>query len=481
MIETQNTQIKLRSGKVITLNDQQEEGLQKMHHWLHNEPEELFFCLSGYAGTGKTTIVQHLLPGLLINVAVTAPTHKAKRQIETTTHRKGSTIQQLLGLSPNVMLENFNINKPEFKQLKEPTIRDYKLIILDEASMLNKDLFQVLIDSAKQHKVKILFMCDEAQLPPVNEIISPVINSDLITRRHQLTHVERQAGDNPLMLMYDSIRNNLSAGSDPFEYTSKLDNGVGISFNRNLSVFGNQVVSTFASKEAEQDMLYCRVLCWTNERVAFWNKAIRSALYLHKTGNGTKVSPEEAKGWTLFMPGDLLMSYTQSVLENSGEYKVIAVEKRLEVVSYGAKNSLSIGVNCFILTLYDAVINCNYVVKVVNPEQEDERAFLVAFDYFIGEAKAIPRRDKYAWSNYFNFKQKYLLIRDIKDSFGKLIIRKDLDYGYALTVHKSQGSTYTKVFFDMADADKNRNNLERNKLKYVALSRPTTAAHVLVA
>jgi ATP-dependent exoDNAse (exonuclease V) alpha subunit len=58
-------------------------------------------------------------------------------------------------------------------------------------------------------------------------------------------------------------------------------------------------------------------------------------------------------------------------------------------------------------------------------------------------------------------------------------ISKDFDYGYAITVHKSQGSTYTNVFVDEADIDTNKKHAERNKLKYVAFSRPTDVVHCL--
>ena len=70
-------------------------------------------------------------------------------------------------------------------------------------------------------------------------------------------------------------------------------------------------------------------------------------------------------------------------------------------------------------------------------------------------------------------------MEDLRGSSGGLIVKKDLDYGYAITIHKSQGSTYTNVMINEDNVDKNSNNEERNKLKYVALSRPTDKAYVL--
>ena len=59
------------------------------------------------------------------------------------------------------------------------------------------------------------------------------------------------------------------------------------------------------------------------------------------------------------------------------------------------------------------------------------------------------------------------------------VIKKDLDYGYAITGHKSQGSTYSHVFVMENDINENWVLKERNQIKYVALTRPTTSAMVL--
>ena len=55
----------------------------------------------------------------------------------------------------------------------------------------------------------------------------------------------------------------------------------------------------------------------------------------------------------------------------------------------------------------------------------------------------------------------------------------DLRYAYALTVHKSQGSSFEQVYVDVRNIGVNRSALERNKLCYVALTRAQKRVFIL--
>ena len=49
----------------------------------------------------------------------------------------------------------------------------------------------------------------------------------------------------------------------------------------------------------------------------------------------------------------------------------------------------------------------------------------------------------------YEFKKKYLLAANIINARGVSIYDRDIDYGFAITSHKSQGSTYDNVFVDV--------------------------------
>jgi ATP-dependent exoDNAse (exonuclease V) alpha subunit len=194
----------LPNGKKIIFNEEQTAGLVKIQEWLYKRDGVNCMTLSGFAGTGKSTIIKKILDKYKLGVVVTAPTHKAKKVISNTTDKEGKTLHGLLGLRPDVELSDFNPNEPQFSPIAAPRINDYNLVIVDEASMINKDLFKLILEQIKDTRTKVLFMGDSAQLPPVGEDISQVFLDNTIDI-HQLTKIERQKDTNPLLLTFDLI------------------------------------------------------------------------------------------------------------------------------------------------------------------------------------------------------------------------------------------------------------------------------------
>src|SRR5271157_3562996 len=97
-----DNQLLLSSGKLITFNTEQFEGLSKIKLWLKDK--KTFFTLAGYAGTGKSTMIKKVLDFYRYGVVVSAPTHKAKKVIMNMTNKEGQTLHGLLGLRPDVDL-----------------------------------------------------------------------------------------------------------------------------------------------------------------------------------------------------------------------------------------------------------------------------------------------------------------------------------------------------------------------------------------
>jgi hypothetical protein len=75
---------------------------------------------------------------------------------------------------------------------------------------------------------------------------------------------------------------------------------------------------------------------------------------------------------------------------------------------------------------------------------------------------AIVDKDREKWKKYYAEKERFA----------------DVQYGYAMTVHKSQGSTYSEVFIHEIDIELNKRIVERNQCRYVAYSRASKVVHV---
>ena len=467
MIE--KNQLKLPSGKIITFNAEQFDGLNKMNHWLKNDGN--IFTLAGFAGTGKSTIVKKILDTYHRGVVVSAPTHKAKKVIMNTTGRDGTTLQALLGLRPDLDLDNFNPNDPKFNPIAIPKITDYNFIIIDEASMINKELYDMILELTSNSRTKILFTGDPAQIPPVGERASAVFNQDQTKLFHQLTKIERQNDTNPLAFIYDALRNNLTSIDGGFKRISKMnDIGEGVIFTVNKRKFRTAVLDKYSSDEFKKDTDFAKVIAWKNDTVMASNGVIRKELL----GEDTDIVEE----------GDLLMAYRSvsaenqryNIIENSADYRVVRKDN-LEENAYGIKG--------FPVQLREDLSKGRFKhenVFIIDANDHDNlHLYGEMHDFF----RDMGKSNKKNWKKYYEFRRSNILMKKIDKYRNGLyrpdseIIAKDIDYGYAITCHKAQGSTYSHVFVMENDINLNWQMKERNQIKYVALTRPELTATVL--
>lgn len=441
----------------------QDEAISDITAWSYDK-DSLTHTLSGAAGTGKSTVVEEILKHVKqkYGVCVSAPTHKAKLVISQKTGEQAETIQKLLGLRPDFDVENFDPNKLRFGRKNKPKIGDYSLIIVDEASMINSELFRLLVDQAIAYQTKVLFVGDALQLPPVGERHSLVFNPLAIDGISTLRTPARQKPSNPLTVLLLALRNDLDFCNENFEYlTNAIDtfelaksnnlmekisanpratfqvirkkfpqlmNGnEGYIFTPNSSAFRTSMLEAFKSPEFNDNIDFAKYIAYTNMSVADNCKFVRNHL----------VDTNEP-----LIVGDYLMSYASvmdwatksNIITNSAEYKVSEIN---ELVTADA------------IRAYEAVLDTigsheRQVVRIVNPDDYD--SFLKTQQKLYWDAMK-QKGSNSKWRDYFTFKNQHLLIHDIaKQRNKKYYPHKDLDYGYGVTVHKSQGSTYNVSF-----------------------------------
>lgn len=144
----------------MELNDKQKQGLDIAVD--RYKRKERYTVISGYAGTGKSTLVKFIVAALPnINpdedVIYTSFTGKATQVLQKKGNKNVSTLHKLLFES---------IPKPDGTFFRKPVeFIPYKIVIVDECSMVPKELLQRLI----KYNVHIICLGDPGQLPPINK------------------------------------------------------------------------------------------------------------------------------------------------------------------------------------------------------------------------------------------------------------------------------------------------------------------------
>ena len=137
--------------KDIILGEEQLQVLNSTYDFIQSE--ETALTINGFAGSGKSLATRYIIEHLekkRIRYTLCAPTHAAKVVLERFTNRDGITLHKLLSLSPNIEIMNLDFNDLKFITGKSSEHFPVKgIIICDEASMINDDLFDLLI---KKHK-----------------------------------------------------------------------------------------------------------------------------------------------------------------------------------------------------------------------------------------------------------------------------------------------------------------------------------------
>lgn len=206
----------------------QDDALLAVARWLQCPNGQQVFRLFGYAGTGKTTLAVHFANGCEGRVLFAAFTGKAASVMRQRGCRDASTIHRLIytptvkssvrllelrealiGTDPEekmlrdkilaeiVALEK-ELKRPSFVLNLDSDLRGAKLLIIDECSMVGKEMAEDLLSFG----VPILVLGDPAQLPPVR---STGYFTDAQPDR-MLTEIHRQAAESPIIQLATAVR-----------------------------------------------------------------------------------------------------------------------------------------------------------------------------------------------------------------------------------------------------------------------------------
>lgn len=377
--------------------------------WFYRSPKQTF-VLTGYAGTGKTTLLKHVVLNALglvpdVSAAFVTPTGKAatvliRAGIAATTLHRLIYQSQVYEEEVEVNGKKITIEKLTFKR-RESIDKDIKLIVLDEASMVSDEIIMDLANFG----VKLLLCGDNAQLPPVEGL-----NNCLKTPNFCLTNIVRQELNNPIIKLSQMAREG--------EY---------IPYGR----YGNTVAvvsrRTFEGEKRRQSLLRAnQIICGINKTRAQINDEVRRY-------KGLGILPQT---------GDKLIC-TQNNWET-----YIDTDMRFNLV------------NGIIGTAYDTFYDVEKAIGFMQfmPDFLDEYCpEALPFDAGI----FIDGNYRYRRSDYFEKTD------ENGEPVGAFTLNR-FEYGYCISCHKAQGSEFDNVIvFDESYAFKE----DKNRWLYTAITR----------
>ena len=176
----------------MILTNGQESGLKiAVERYRNKEP---YTVINGPAGSGKSSLVRFVIDALNISedrVVYIAYTGKASLVLRNKGCTNAITAHKLLYHAKEKPDGTYEFTP------KKHLDYDYRIIVLDECSMLPDDMWKLLLS----HKVHVLALGDSEQLPPVDG------DSKILEKPHVvLDEVVRQALDSPIIRLSVDIR-----------------------------------------------------------------------------------------------------------------------------------------------------------------------------------------------------------------------------------------------------------------------------------
>ena len=438
--------------------------------WLQAPYDGTPFVLSGYAGTGKTTLSRHLLQQveqLGLCWTVVAPTHKAVGVLRHQLALGGlqptwypSTIHRLLRLK---LKRQGDVERCEETEQTAAALEHLGLVLVDEASMVDSTLLEIALRCAHPFRTRLVFVGDPAQLPPVAEPQSPVFAMARAASA-SLTEVVRHQG--PVLQLATGLRNGqLPCRQPPPLAPVRTPQGQVVVAARGPWLAAAQAALRRGAELDNPD--HARILCYTNraleQLVPLARRAIHGAMADQLPvlpgevliTRSAVMAPACRAGEEAAEEPDLLLGSNRELVVRD------VTPERCDLADFGLSSADGLTVPV-IDTLWAEVEagDARLSLRLLPPAGSAAREQLdgVLWQLRQRARDAGKQEGRGLWRRYF-------LVRDAFASLGPAAV---------LTVHRSQGSTFSEVFI-AGDVFWPSDDTLRRQLVYVAVSRASQA------
>ena len=399
--------------------------------------------LTGVAGSGKTSCIASIMDiiadkhGKARKVYLAATTHTAAAILKSTLppqHSKSClTAHKLFGIKPSFNLVN---GQEKLITANQPLLSSNGVVIIDESSMINDGFLYAISNIVSRYTLKVLFVGDYFQLPPVKGQCS-IFDTTLPT--FHLTTVHRQLAGNPIVKKALEYVDFISGSTtvEPSIDTSLDSNGKGIHVLTHQK-FIEKFVDKYMNFNAG-DRVPVPMCTYTNAAAINYNNMIRKATYLLSGATQEYYENEE------FISNTSVISEQGKVILDNNE--------KINIISYHPYEYE--GMHGYKLLVKRSNTTSPTNVEIFTPSN------LSTLNAVLKELKATAVKNK-SWTTYYRVKN---YVADIRLPF-------------AGTIHKAQGATFDEIFIDYSNILKCKQVTTRNRLMYVALTRAKTNVYI---
>lgn len=457
------------------LNEDQTEAFKAIQKFIEH-PSADTFILKGYAGTGKTFLMQHLAKWL--------KEKKYKFSLLASTGRAAAVLRGKTGLTTKtVHSELYNFSKvdgadddfPEGASIDQHTQMKMlfslrqpddgkKIYIVDESSMLasemSEDELTVLFGSGSLlddffsavGSNKVIFVGDPGQLPPVRQLFSPALEMGWLARQQRtavsvtLEKIERNDPNNDLLILAAAVRGLASEEYLPAYPKLPASNLNNVILHPSDEFLFQAYVNRFKEVGPDGAIAIAR----SNRMVSIINRAMRRDLF------GDPDIPVQKNDVLLVIHNNYSFPLTNGdfvTMVNLGEMETQA---GLHFQKVSIKTLLSD-------TEHDLLISLDILYgPETNFTKHQLKMLMVDFNRRMRKRDIIPNSDDYRDSM-------------MRDPYLNCLRAK---FGYAVTCHKAQGGEWNEVFLFLEKSMYAMNREELFRWWYTAITRSRKQLHL---
>tara|TARA_B100000767_G_scaffold275488_1_gene312740 strand:+ start:2072 stop:3496 length:1425 start_codon:yes stop_codon:yes gene_type:complete len=410
--------------------------LDSIVDFIYSEDKNVLYLLKGYAGTGKSTLIGHLVKYIIkanSRAILMAPTGRAAKVIANYSNKKAFTIHKQIYYTKSEKGSGVQF-------VLKPNKYKNTIFIVDEASMIGDDrqrakLFEngSLLDDLMQYvdsgfNCKLLLAGDPAQLPPVHLDISPALDGDYLKRQFnkivnewELKEVVRQQKDSGILGNATQLRIQMNQNDI---YPFAFDLSIASDIHRLQD--GNEILELLDGALTSGGLEDTVFIVRSNKRANLYNQQIRSRILFLESelsvgdqlmvvkNNYFWLEPDSVPGF--IANGDLIK--VLRILSHHELYDFKFAKVEVQLVDYPEEKSFETVLLLNTLSSENPSLTYEEGNKLYQKVQEDYQHLSSKYKRF----KAVKN------NSYFNALQ--------------------VKYSYAITCHKSQGGQWKNVFIE---------------------------------